>query len=77
MTTAGQEGREHPDLLDSVSSKTDTDNSEGGILSWLLVSETPSRGETRQTCNTTTDALIDKTVLRNKCFKSGKRDLAV
>lgn len=68
MTTAGQEGREHPDLLDSVSSKTDTVNSEGGILSWLLVSETPSRGETRQTCNTTTDALKDKTILRNKSF---------
>ena len=48
MTTAGQERREHPDLLDSVS-KSDTDNSVGGILAWLLVSETPSRGETRQT----------------------------
>lgn len=49
MTTAGQEGREHPDLLESVSSKSDTDNSEVGILSRSLVSETPSRGETRQT----------------------------
>lgn len=75
MTTAGQEGREHPDLLDSVSSKY-TDNSEGGILSWLLVSETPSRGETRQTCNTTTDALKDENHLKKQKFqKWKKRDL--